>query len=657
MKRPSFICGAAAAFVGLASVAPALAQARGFALDDVFAFKSVRDLRVSPDAKLVVFTVRWTELRENRNASDLWVAAIDGSQPPRPLTFDAASDLSPRWSPDGRMVAFLSDRGGTRQVWGMAASGGEARPLTAHTEAVTAFSWAPDGKRILIVARAPETDDEARRRAEKDDGYLAGQQRRNDRLWVAEVGDDPDRSLEPLTDGRVNVQANAAWSPDGARIALVASPTPEADSSADRKAQVLDVASRQIADVPGGDLASDVAWSPDGRTLAFSRAFDGRGLSREDLYVWTMGEAAARDVSSALDRDIEELWWTRDGRAVEALISRGAASAIARAGVERPGGVETLWTPGFTMSAVARAGDGWIFVRGDQPHDVWLAGRSGDPRRITALNQAAAGILLPTAEIVRWKGPAGEVEGVLIKPSGFQSSRRYPVIVNPHGGPRGRSTLDFDPVSCYFAAQGYVVLKPNFRGSTGYGDAFTKGNVANWGDGPFRDVMAGVDALVAGGVADPGRLFMYGWSYGGYLTNWTITHTDRFRAAVSGAGVADLRMQYTISDARRWRFDYFTGSPFAGNQPVYERESPITHIAGVKVPTLFIHGEKDERCPLPQGLMMYRALKDRGIETGLLVYPREGHGFTEPRHILDRARRVVEWFRKFDRAGASSAGL
>jgi dipeptidyl aminopeptidase/acylaminoacyl peptidase len=252
--------------------------------------------------------------------------------------------------------------------------------------------------------------------------------------------------------------------------------------------------------------------------------------------------------------------------------------------------------------------------------------------------------------VVRWPSGGAEVEGVLAQPASAPAGRR-PLLVIPHGGPRDHTSALFDPSTAYFTSLGYLVLRPNFRGSTGYGDAFTRANVADWGAGPFADVMAGVDAMIERGLADPARLFLYGWSYGGYLANWAITHTDRFRAAASGAGVADLRLQYVTSDARRWRFDYFTGSPFTGNQELYARESPITYVAAARVPTLFLHGAEDARVPPAQGWMMYRGLRDAGVEAEMVVYPREGHGFEEPRHVLDRLRRIADWFARHDTAG------
>jgi dipeptidyl aminopeptidase/acylaminoacyl peptidase len=457
-----------------------------------------------------------------------------------------------------------------------------------------------------------------------------------------------------LTDGALHVRS-VAWSPDGSRLAISVAPNAEADASEDAQAQVIEVASGTAHDVPGSDLAGSLTWSPDGRRLAFTRAFDGRGISREDLHVWEAGSStAARNISQAIDRDVEALFWTPDGRAVDVLVSHGASHSLVRVAVDG-GQPQSPQRFSHSVGVVARGGDVQVFSRTDRPAELHVSTGSRGPASagptpaLTSINAAAREIQLPTAEAIRWKGAPGEVEGVLFKPFGYEATRRYPLLVNPHGGPRGHSNLDFDAAVAYWTSLGYVVLKPNFRGSTGYGDAFTKGNVEDWGAGPFADVMAGVDALIARGIADSDRLFMYGWSYGGIMANWTATHTDRFKAIVSGASVADGRMQYAISDSRRWRFDYFKGSPFFdANYPTYQRESPVTHAKHAKSPTLFVVGSEDKRCPLEQSLMMYRAFKDHGVTTDLLIYPREDHGFVEPRHILDRAKRVAEWFARFD---------
>ena len=621
--------------------APAAAPAT-MSLPDVIAFATVREVAISPDGRTAAVAVRRGDLDANAFRTEVWSVDLAGQAAERRLTFGDGGASNLRWSPSGADITFVSKRGEMAQVWALSTAGGEARPLTSHGESVSGFEWSPDGQRLLLRAPPPETDDEAQRRRKKDDARADGWQWRRHRLWIASVkGGVP----APLTDGSRHVQA-AAWAPDGKRVALVTTATPEADSSLDARLEVLDMATGARSEVPGSGLASDPRWSRDGRTLAFVRPFDGREVSRNDAFVWTVGSDRARNVSAALDRDVEDIRWTEGGAALEVHHALGAVSGIARVEVAT-GRVQPLWRPGRALLSATHGGPGWVFVPGDAPAEVWVAdGSGGSARPRTRWNEGLGG-RRPRVEIVRWRGGAGEVEGVLAHPTATATGRR-PLLVIPHGGPRDHTSALFDPQTAYFTSLGYLVLRPNFRGSTGYGDAFTRANVANWGAGPFEDMMTGVDALIARGLADPARLFLYGWSYGGYLTNWAVTHTDRFRAAASGAGVADLRMQYAISDARRWRFDYFSGSPFTGHQDLYVRESPITYVASARVPTLFLHGEEDVRVPPAQGWMMYRGLRDAGVEAEMVVYPREGHGFEEPRHVLDRLRRIADWFTRHD---------
>ena len=635
---------------------PAVAAIRPFALQDVVAIRSIEGIAVSPDGRSAVFTVWTADLEGRRFTSDLWIVRLDGSEPERRLTFAREDDTSAGWSPDGRRIGFLSERGGTRQVWALPSSGGEAEPLTAHPEPIASFDWAPDGKRILVVASPPETEADVAARKAGDDGYVVGRNWSNARLFIAELSAGAARSLIPVASGAGHVQPGAAWSPDGRFIAFITTPTPEADASEEAKVQVVELTGGAPRDVPGSELASALSWSPDGRRLAIVRPFDGKGWSREDLFLWPVDRVAGaagahgpppRNVSSDLDRDVEAVLWERDGSGVDLLYSRGTAHEIARLD-KGAGPPRTIWKPGFSLGSPQRAGALWAFVRGGRPDEVWVGSPSATPRRLTRLNAEADAIDLPSIETVRWRGPESEIEGILVRPPAYDPWRRYPLILRAQGGPRLHINDAYDPQIAYLASRGFLVLRPNPRGSTGYGDAFAKGNTANWGDGPFRDIMAGADALVARGMADPGRLFLYGWSYGGYMANWAATHTGSLKAAASGAGVADLRLQYTISDARRWRFDYFSGSPFAGHEAIYEQESPVTYARQAKVPTLFVHGENDVRCPLAQGLMMHRAMADQGVATEMLVYPREGHEFSEPRHVMDRIKRVADWFTRFD---------
>jgi dipeptidyl aminopeptidase/acylaminoacyl peptidase len=616
------------------------AAARPFRLEDVVAFRTVREMAVSPDHKRVALLVREADLAAGRFRNRLWLVAADGSAPARRIEASPIPESSLKWSPDGARIGYLGRRALGSQVFAVSTRGGQALALTRHGASVAAFEWARRGG-LLAVAPAPVVEDQRHREKTRDDASVVGRHRRNHRAWlVSRAG-----GFSPLTDGTRHVQ-RATLSPDGSKVALITTPDPEADSSQEATLRLLDVASGKTEDVPRSALTADVEWSPDGKALAFVRPFDGHEISRADLFLWTPGEAAPRNVSSALDRDVEALRWSPDGAAVDAQLPEGARTTVARFLVSAAPG-QTLWKPAHGLALLERAGSGWVYVPSDRPHELWAAGPQGEsPRRLTRLNPDD--IERPRVELLRWHSGEREVEGVLFGPAERGGGDR-PLVLHPHGGPRDHAGDDFDPLAAYLVAQGFLVLKPNFRGSTGYGDAFTRGNVEDWGAGPLADVLSGADALIARGLVDPSRLFLYGWSYGGYLANWAVTHTDRLRAAVSGAGVADLRMQYSISDARRWRFDYFRGSPFAGHEELYARQSPVTYARQARVPTLFLHGEKDERCPPAQGFMMYRALRDNGVETEMVLYPREPHVFVEPRHLIDRARRVGEWFRAHDR--------
>ncbi len=628
------------------AAASAAAQPRPFAAEDILAFKSVVSVAVSPDGGRAVVSLRSAHTDNRRFETDLWLVALDGGEV-RQLTFAPGSEGAPAWSPDGTRIGFIARRGETAEVHVLPLAGGEARAYTTARGSAASFSWSPDGRRIAMLAPPEEPEADSRRRREGNDAFTLDGRWKNHRVWIATEGG----AARAITDGRRHARM-ARWSPDSKQIAVITTPTPEADSSEDARLELIALeGGHALGEIAETDQASTVAWSPDGGRLAYVRPFDGRGVSREDAFVMAVGGARAINLTRMLDRDVERVFWRGNDR-IDVLYSLGTTSAVSTIDVGT-GSIVDTWAAGLALTELEPAGDSWVFVGGEGPDEIQV--KTGDSARtLTRWNaEAAASLQLPAVETVRWRTGGGPLEGVLFRPAELVAGRRYPLIVNPHGGPRTHSSATLDTQAAYFVSQGYLVFKPNFRGSTGYGDLFTRANVANWGDGPFRDMMSGVDHLVVRGIVDPARLFIYGWSYGGYLANWAVTHGEHFRAAASGAGVADLRMQYAISDARRWRFDYFAGTPFTDvNMPIYERESPVTHARAAKTPTLFIHGEEDERCPLAQGLMMYRALQDNGVQAEMVVYPRERHGFGEPRHIVDRARRVTDWFRAHDPAAA-----
>jgi dipeptidyl aminopeptidase/acylaminoacyl peptidase len=620
-------------FLAISVSGVGIVQARPVTLEDTIAFTGIDDMQVSPDGARVALCVTRRVPGENRFATDIVVVPADGSAPERFVTRAPGDDCRPRFSPDGKSLAFLSDRGGTDQVFVMPVDGGEPVSVTAHAAGVAAFEWAPNGRDLFFTAEAARTPEEEAAHKRGDDAYTYGSSWRLHRLYRVAVGSDKPQAARALTPETLHVTDQLAISPDGRHAAFISMPTPEPDASEEAKVQVLDVLGGTVTEVPDSGRAVAVAWGKTG-DLLFTRPFDGLGWSRADLFSWQPGQAKPANLTASLDRDIEQIV-SGPGGTIDLLYSRGAVSEIAA--LPAAGGA---WKPGYPVVWPTRAGDARLFVRLDKPFEVWRLDRRGDARPITHLNNGLATTLdLPRLQTCRWQSDGRSIEGVLTVPAG---SGPHPLLVRPHGGPRGQSSLEFGTQNSWFASLGYLVFEPNFRGSTGYGDAFTKGNGGDWGTGPFADVMSGVDALVAAGRADPDRLYLFGWSYGGIMANWAATHTGRFKGIVSGAGVADLRMQYILSDARRWRFDYFGGSPFLPEfLPAYTANSPVTHVSKVTTPVLFIQGEADKRCPLPQALMMHRAILDAGGQSELVIYPREGHGFHEPEHILDRSRRIA----------------
>lgn len=645
----------------LAGSGAATLSARPLRLEDTVLFAGIEELRLSPDGKSVAVTVSRRAPDGNRFTTDIFLVAADGLSMERALTRASGNDGQPRFSPDGGRIAFVSDRSGRDEVWIMPVDGGEAIQLTS-SEGVGTFAWNPDGRSILFTAPDPPDMAKKKRLERGDDARVYGEWPSSS-LWRAWVDQDlaresgsggASRVAVRLTDGTMHVTDLIAPSPDARFVAFVAQPTPEADASEEASVRLLEIATRQVTEVPGSRRASAVAWSAPGKakgTVLFARPFDGAGWSRADLFAWTPGEAEPRDLSASIDRDIEQILPMPDG-SFDVLWSQGALTETAT--VTSDGKLGRAWSPLYPVASPLRAGDARLFVRLDRPHEVWRSDRAGAAHAITRFNgDLIASLDLPTLETVRFRSGAWEVEGVLTVPPASGGGRAassprpgpYPLLVRPHGGPRANSLMEFGPHDAWLASLGYLVFEPNFRGSTGYGDKFAKGNGGDWGAGPFSDIMAGVDALVAAGRADPDRLYLFGWSYGGIMANWTATHTDRFRAIVSGAGVADLRMQYILSDARRWRFDYFGGSPFEPQfLPAYWANSPVTQVGKVQTPMLFLQGEQDKRCPLPQALMMHRAILDNGGDSTLVLYPREGHGFREPEHLLDRTRRIAAFF-------------
>ena len=601
--------------------------------------RSIGDLDFSPDGSRLVFTVTDPPKGATR-ARALWMMDVASGQL-RQLTFSDKSDGSPRWSPDGMSIAFTSDRDGTAQLYLLSLAGGEAEKLTDRKEAVAAFRWSPDGRRIALLMNEPKTDSQQAREKDKDDGRVVDKDDRHARVWIVDVST---RALKQVTSSRWQIR-QIEWMPGRDRLVAIATSRPEVDQWTERFYTInVDVGDFVEIAAPRGPLGG-FALSPDGMTLAYIGARVD-GPDSHDLYLQPVAGSPPQNVTAAtVDRPLSQPRWVGND-SVAVTVARGFRSEIAF--IDRRGRPTVIAGIDVNPSAFARSGSGTVAFAGEtatRAPELWVKSPNARARPVTTFNEKWSSIPVVGPEFVRYTSTDGvEIEAALLKPSAT-SHERWPLVVLVHGGPTGRWTDSFEPWGQLLVARGYAVLYPNIRGSTGYGHAFVAANRADWGGGDFKDVMAGVDAMIARGVADPGRLGIGGWSYGGYIAAWAVTQTTRFKAAVSGAPVIDMASEFGTENGSAYD-EWFYGTPYE-KLDGFIKASPMTYVKQVKTPTLLLQGEDDTTDPIGQSQQFYRGLKRYNVETELVLYPREGHGLREDKHLVDRLTRVVAWFDKY----------
>jgi dipeptidyl aminopeptidase/acylaminoacyl peptidase len=661
------------ALVALTDFAPA-AFATPAAADPEASFATYRrpaDVALSPDGTAVAFTV-WravTGPETSESRGTIHVAATAGGGD-RALTPPELPARDPRWSPDGRSIAFRSDRSGRNQVWLVAADGGEARQLTDAAAPVKAFRWLLDGRSIVYVAGGGPSAARLEADRAKDDARRFDGELDNWRLWRLDLADaaSAPRAGVALTPSSLHVVADIELSygfmlsgfdvaPDGRAIAFTHQPTPRVDDWQSADLSIVDLASGEIRSLAAtARTEGSPRFSPDGATVAFAASDEAPNhafAARIHLVPTTGGPP--RPLALTFDERPQLVGWWAAGREVVVAEVRGTVHRISAlpldGGAPRDldDGSRVVWGPTLAPDRLAVA-----FV-GERPHDapqVFLSPLDHwTPRQVSSLPAPLEPEQIARTEVVRWPGAGGfEVEGLLTYPLDYQPGRRYPLLVVIHGGPTWQfladylGTPDAYPLAA-FAARGFAVLRPNPRGSSGRGREFRYAVRGDWAGEDARDILAGVDRAIALGVADPERLGVMGWSYGGFMTNWLVATTNRFRAASSGAGIANLASFRGTSDLLRFLPDYFGGEPWEVPER-YLARSPLFQLAGATTPTLIQHGEADRRVPTSQSHEMYQALKRLGVEAELVLYPREEHGLDEPKHLLDAARRNLAWFER-----------
>jgi len=671
MTRPHARIPAAAAALALAAALPLAAQApakRSISLDDLGRIKAVSGPVISPDGAWIVYSLGATDLEKDKRDSDLWMVSRDGSRRIQ-LTSGPDGESAPRWSPDGRFISFLAARGTEEekkkgaQIWLLDRSGGDAQRLPDVKGGVSDYAWSPDGTRIVLVvsdsdpADEPEKLDGWKRKAappividlyhfkQDREGYL---KRLYSHLWLFDVAA---RKAEPLTSGAWN-DDRPAWSPDGRRIAFVSIRGPEPDRSSDSNIYVIearpDGEAKALTSFPGPD-AGRPAWSPDGRWIAFLQGDDPKysAYDQSKLAVVPSDGGAARLLAPGLDRDCgEPILWAPDGRSIVFPVEDDRAVYAGRIALEG-GQVVKLTSGRQTVSSLTMDGSGRLALlagSSDRPAEVHVLEADG-LRRLTGHNDALlAELRLGLTEDFESRSRDGAVvHGLMVKPAAYEAGRRYPTILYVHGGPNGQDSYRFVFDAEFLAANGYVVLMINYRGSSGRGSAFQKAIFGDWGRKEVVDLIGAVDQAVAAGVADPGRLGIGGWSYGGILTDYAIATDTRFKAAISGAGSA-LQLSMYGSDQYILQYEREIGPPWKAREQWLRISFPFFQADRIKTPTLFLGGEKDFNVPIIGGEQMYQALKSLGLETQLIVYPGQFHGLSLPSYQKDRLTRYLEWF-------------
>jgi dipeptidyl aminopeptidase/acylaminoacyl peptidase len=674
--RPAAVLALLSAFApALAASPPATAEVRPTAID-VVSISDLTGIALSPDGARVAWTVRQktfdpearapadfdpakageADLKAGwKVATQLWVAPAEGGEP-RQLTWAAEASSAPVWSPDGGTLGFLRKKDGKVRIHLLPTGGGEARVLDTGALEAQAFAFAPDGRSIAFTATLPLTEAEKRARWANAGMVRWDREWRASALHTVDVAGGTPRAI---TAPAVNVVA-FDWSPDGKRFAalLSASSDPYEAGSQVRPAIVTpgtgaEASIAWLEDEPGH--LGQIRWSPDGKHVAYDIAVGTLSLLNH-LVVREVGGSGRWNAAARLDPTLQGFAWSGDGASLLALVADRTTSRIYRLARDGSSARDVGFAGRVVRGALAsdRAGKRLAFASSTplEPADPTLLDpESGRATVLTRLNPQAASWPAVTTEVVSWKNPEGvTIEGILTLPPGAAKGARLPLWVFPHGGPDDVSQAGFSGWVRFFAARGYAVLRPNYRGSTGYGFDYYAANRGRLGDVEFMDIESGVDSLVAAGRIDPARLVYGSWSWGGYLTAWTIGHTRRYRAAMAGAAVVDTISQYALSDinhgiAAAWEFK---GNPWLQPEQ-FDRANPLRFLRDARTPTLIVHGQADDRVPFSQGQILYRALRDVGCEVEFLAFPREPHGFQEPAHAVELLRAWADWYARFDR--------
>ena len=625
--------------------------------------RAVGSPRISPDGNRLVYTVNDAVMTADKSefVTQIWLASVDGADNYQ-LTFNEKSSTNPKWSPDGNWLAFTSNRKDNRNnLYVLRVTGGEAEQITDLKSSISDFEWSPDGKWIAYSMADAKSDDEEKNDKGRNDFRWVDENSKMARLYVIPVAKDANgkREAKKLTNDNRHV-TGFNWSPDGSRIVFNHVLSPVANDWPSSDIAIVEVASAKVTPLATTAAAeSALHYSPDGKWISgIVSDLPVRWAQSYSIVVFPAGGGQPKAMALSHDAQPSVIGWMPDGKKILFYESKGTGTALFEADVAA-GTVRELDYKDAVVNQVNMtklSGGGYAVALVSQtstaPPEAYVVRAGNTFKQISSANSDLAKMPVGKTEVIKWKSTDGrDIEGLLTYPVGYTAGTKVPLILNIHGGPAGVFQQNFIggrgsyPIAT-FASKGYAILRPNPRGSSGYGTEFRRANIKDWGGGDYQDLMTGVDKVIEMGVADPNRLGVMGWSYGGYMTSTIITKTKRFKAASAGAPVTNLMSFTTTADIPGFIPDYFGGQYWEAPE-LYSKHSAMFNIKGVTTPTLIQHGEADVRVPISQGYELYNALKAQGVPTRMIVLPRQPHGPNEPKMQIAAMQSNLEWFDKY----------
>lgn len=622
---------------------------------DVLTLKSIEGVQIAPDGSAIAYTVKSTDWDENQFDTEIWLVR-DGEKPFQLTNTKDGSSSSPSWSPDSKKIAFLADRGDQNQIYLISADGGEAQKITDHEDGLGSFKWMPDGQQIVYAAVDPVGEDKKNIEERYGEFAIDDAEYQMVHLWITDVNTEETPDSTRLTSGTSFTVDSFSPSPDGKKVVFDHRPRPFATAYRDSDISIVDISAGSITplvDQPGPDRGS--VWSPDGKWIAFNTSMSKQYYFYRNVELAKIpadgGEITV--LTSSFDEYPNVFKWTEQG----IYLNSGQRSLIPLFLLNPEDGsltkvadtpeliIDVSFSEDNKTAAVTALDRTTLAEVYKTPLDHY------SPLKVTDMTAQVKDWPLGTREVIAWKSKDGtEIEGILWKPENYDPNRKYPLLVNIHGGPtttaRPMLIANFVYPLMQWLEKGALILEPNYRGSAGYGEAFRSLNVRNLGVGDAWDVESGVDHLVSSGIVDEDRVGAMGWSQGGFISSFLSTNSRKFKAISMGAGISNWITYYASTDIHAFTRQYLHATPW-DDPEVYAKTSPMTNIKNAQTPTLIQHGELDRRVPIANAYEMLQGLRDMGVETKLVVYKGFGHSISKPKELLAANWHNWQWFAKY----------